>query len=657
MSIYSDNNLDSSNFLSIDDTEDKYGKFKEIDNENYPHVCPKCYSIPIIDIDFQNNKYNIICDNGHFYNFDSFNSFEINTTKNLNNLLCHNCKIDSNYRQNFYRCNNCFLYFCNDCKLSHEKEKLHSNFFELKEINNYSANNHNYLAKNISEFEVESLKEKMKKYEYFKKLLKIQFDQLLIKIDNYLQIFDNFFSIYNEIINYSKNNKYIYQKNFNCYLNLELFYNNEIIINKYLNNVYNEVNINNLKIENTLDFIKLLFDFDKEKIFSIDYRKKKEEILQKNNSNEKPNLEEKIKKRKQKQIIDELKKMKILFNLEINKEINTENNYENDSEKSYEIKCFSPLNSGKNIVFGKMNGEIKIFEIPENQEKYFDKEIFKLKLQFKVFESEIKYICELDEDLMAISDGKYTIKIIKLEDNISKYSIIQTIYLEKYNIEYLYSMIYLPIFSTLNKNHYFSIASDKHLFIFKSNKQPKKIINLKNFGSEINDESLTFTLYKDINLNTLIHCLIEAYGKYLIAACPNKNCLKFFDLRKEFKEVSEIYHLEITNGSNTLALTPKNNLLIVACKNGFSYISIDRRAIYKTIHCIYSVFCLEIFNENSFICCCSDKRGKKIKQIKINEIQKCSEIPIKNNEEIWKLQKINDKIFFLNSHNSVNYLT
>ena len=655
-SIYSENNFDvSSNILSLDDYEDNTGKSNEIENENYPYVCPKCYSIPIIDIDFQNNKYNIICDNGHIYNYDSFKSFILNTTKNLNNLLCQNCKLDSNHTTNLYRCNICFLYFCNDCKLKHETEKSHSNFCELKDINinNYSSNNLKNSVQNITDFEIDSFKEKYREYDHFKKNLKAHIDQLLIKIDNYFSAFDNFFSFYNIIINYSKNNKNIYQTNFNSYLNLELLYTNEKKVSKYLKNVFYETNINDFKIENTLDFFKLLFDFDKEKIFAIDYKRKKEEILQQNESN----FQENRKKRKQKQLIDELKKMKILFNFETNTEAGAEKNYKNNSEKNNEIKCFSPLNSEKNIVFGKKNGEIEILEIPEFQDNCFEKEIFKLKLQFRVFENEIKYICELDEDLIAVSDGKYSIKIIKLEDNISKYSIIQTINLDEYNVELIYCMIYLPIYSTLKKTHYFCFADDKHIFIFKSNKQPKKIIVLKNWTNEKNDEPFTFSLYKDIKLDTLPHCLIEAYGKYLIAACPKKNCIKFFDLRKDFKEVSEISKLEITNGSNTLALTLKNNLLIVACKNGFSYISIDRRAIYKTIHCIYSVFCLEIFNENTFICCCSDKRGKKIKQIEINEIKKCSEIPIRNNEEIWKLKKINDRIVFLNSQNSVNYLT
>ena len=658
MSFCSEKNYDASSFiLSQDDYEDNNGKLSESENENenYPYVCPKCYSIPIIDIDFQNNKYNIICDNGHAYNYNSFNTFEVNTTKNLNNLLCQKCKKDSNNKANLYRCNNCFLYFCNDCKLKHETEKPHSNFCELKDINNYSDNNLSYSAKNISEFEIDSFKEKYKQYDNFKRTLKENIDQLLIKINNYFSVFDNFFLLYNKIIDYSKNNKDIYQNNFNSYLNFEILYNNEKKVNKYFKNVYYEININNdFKIENTLDFIKVLFDFDKERIFSIDYKRKKEEILQQNESN----LQESRKKRrKQKQLIDELKNMKILLNCEANTEVNEDKNHENDSQKNYEIKCFSPLNSEKNIVLGKKNGEIEILEIPENQDSFFEKEIFKLKLNFKLFENEIKYICELDDDLIAVSDGKYSIKIIKLEENISKYSIIQTINLAEYNIELIYCMIYLPIYSTFKKTHYFCIADDLHIFIFKSNKQPKNIINLKNETNENNDEPLKFSLYKDIKLKTLSHCLIEAYGKYLIAACPKKNCIKFFDLRKDFKEVSEISKLEITNGSNTLALTPKNNLLIVACKNGFSYISIDRRAIYKTIHCIYSVFCLEIFNENTFICCCSDKKGKKIKQIKISEVQKCAEIQISNNEEIWKLQKINDRIIFLNSQNCVNYLT
>ena len=66
------------------------------------------------------------------------------------------------------------------------------------------------------------------------------------------------------------------------------------------------------------------------------------------------------------------------------------------------------------------------------------------------------------------------------------------------------------------------------------------------------------------------------------------------------------------------------------------------------------------FNDNNIICCFSEGRNNIFKQYKINkndlEIKQISENKDNKNEEIWKLQKINEKIFFIDNINRVNYL-
>ena len=324
-------------------------------------------------------------------------------------------------------------------------------------------------------------------------------------------------------------------------------------------------------------------------------------------------------------------------------------------EAKEEIKCFSAFNSEKYIILGIKNGDIIICEFHQNPNYSINNEFFKLKLRFSVFENEIKYICELDKDLIAVSDGKGIIKIIKFYEKISKYSIIQIIRQEEFD-NLIYSMISLPLLSSNNKTYYFCIASKNNILIYKSNILPKKDGNYNN-ESLNEDKNLNFNLYKNIELNTLTRCLIEANDKYIVASCPKKKILIFFDMTNDFKKVIEIKDISSTEGSNIFAIIPNQKILVVACKGGFIYIYIDRKFKMKEVHCTYSVLTLEIY-DNILICSCLDKKIKKIKQYKINEnnheIKKISE-RMQNNNEIWKLKLINERLFFLNQQNMLNY--
>ena len=232
-------------------------------------------------------------------------------------------------------------------------------------------------------------------------------------------------------------------------------------------------------------------------------------------------------------------------------------------------------------------------------------------------------------------------------------------YLIRQNIiieDYIYSMISLPLFSSNKKCYFFSIADDNNIFIYKSNKEPKHL-NV----SDNNNGGLFFELFKKIELCTLTHSLIEINEKYLFAACTNKQTIKIFDMDNYFTEINEIYDINCTQGSHIFTFVPNKNILIVSCTDGFKFISTIKMKKWKSVHCRYSVLCVELFDDNTFICCCCEKNKNIIKQYKIKEksleIEKISQIYSNNNDEIWKLHKINERIFFLDEQKEINFFS
>ena len=343
-------------------------------------------------------------------------------------------------------------------------------------------------------------------------------------------------------------------------------------------------------------------------------------------------------------------------------------------EFNSEAKCFCSLNNENNLVIGLKTGIIAIYE-------FIKEESFKSKLKINVFKDEIRFICELDINLFAATDGKTDIKIIKLTNNLTKYKVIQNINLQ-YDSESIYTMIYLPILSYNEKRHYFCTGDEKHILIWKSNKQPQNIIisefsddnqikknNVvqprsileeiqKNQEDKFNkDEPLHFTLFKDIELHTLTHCLFEVNEKYIAAACTKDKTIKFFNVQKNFKKEAEVKNVQISCGSNILSM-PNENFLIAGCVNGFSLISIKDFKFSKEIHCKYGVTSIDTVKKNGFICCCIERDENKIKHYKINdnlELKKSSEKNVHKNE-IWNLKIINNRIFYTNNKNDIIYL-
>ena len=454
------------------------------------------------------------------------------------------------------------------------------------------------------------------------------YEDLKYSIANFIKKLNNYCINLQDLIN-NTNTDLEWDVNFTSFQNCNKLYNLQSI-----NEAIDNENLKKEGIKQSSNIYLKFLDF-----FSLNNNTiSKKRFLEKNDFNKNLNSNINISK-----TIEKMDKMRLIHRNE-DREIM-------DSE----YICFSPLNDKNNMLFGNKKGEVEIYDFRDNNNG--NEEKYKLLLRIKVLNNEVKYICNIDEDLFAVSERKNIIKIIELKLNIPQYSIIQTIILDDYDDINIYSMISLPLFSFQEKRNFLCIATDKNILIYKSNKAPKYLNNPHNENNEMN---LSFELYKTLELYTLTHCLIVVSNKYLVAACPNDNSIKFFDMTNDFIQDANIDDINMTRGSNIFTLIPNENILIVACDNGFKFISIEMKTIYKSVDFGFQILSIDMLNENNIISCCSEGKRNKINQYEINkknmELKKISQRTNKNNDEIWKLQKINGRIFFINNQNIVNFL-
>ena len=453
------------------------------------------------------------------------------------------------------------------------------------------------------------------------------YEDLKHSISHFIKKLDNYCKNLQDIIN-NTNTNLEWEVNFTLFQNSNKIYNLQSI-----NEAIDNENLKKEGIKNSSIIYLKFLDF-----FSLNNNTiSKRQFLENNDLNKNLNLNSNNSKK-----IEKMGKMRLIHR--------DENKVKMDSEYT----CFSPLNDNNYMVFGNKKGEIEIYDFRDNNNQNEVK--YQLLLRIKVLNDEVKYICEIDEDLLAVSERKNIIKIIEFNKNLIQYSIIQTISLDDYDDINIYSMISLPLFSSQEKRNFLCIASDKNILIYKSNKIPKYLNNPHNVNNEVN---LSFELYKTIELYTLTHCLIEV-DKYLIAACPNDNSIKFFDKTNDFIQDANIDDINMTRGSNILTLIPNENILIVACDNGFKFISIEMRTIYKSVDFGFQILSIDMLNKNNIISCCSKGIRNTINQYEINkknmELTKISQRTTRSNDEIWKLQKINGRIFFIDNQKIVNFL-
>ena len=627
--------------------------------------CPDCFNFVNFNGDFKGHIFSTECINHHKKKYNSFLSF-FSETK----ILCCGCQqsLDNIIK---FKCNDCKYFFCNDCKNNHTEKEKHELFEEINKIDSYCAiHNEKYKyfyldskdhicqtcynnlnnKNNCIKFGSISINEEKINKEYsqvmennqicknIKKAFNEWLNELNKEFENYFEALNNYYQIQISLLNFLKNYNNIdnYSNNFNSIMNYQAFKQNNI--DKNIQSIKtNIINSNNSGFEKISQLLKVFNQMN----FTVNSEKAKEEYFSKNCGNEK------------------IPKLKNRKNLEINL----------DSE----IKCFSTLNENKYLILGLKSGIIEVDEL--NIEKENTK-----KLKINEFDNEINFICELDTNLFASTDGKTVIKIIELKNNCTKYKVIQEINIME-NSGKIYSMINLPTLSYNKNRHYFCTGDENHILIWKSNKKLKKnkmmelgkpeedIDNSSNYSSEeeteneekeIKDnEPLNFILVKDIELYTLTRCLIEVNGKFIAAACTGQKSLKLFDIEKNFEEVANIENIPFSCGKNILTLIPRKNIIIIGCKDGFRFISTEQKIkLFKKIHCKYTVTSLKGITENSFLCFTSDRKKNVIKQYQIDdlsfELLKVNEKNV-NGDEVWNFKIINNKVFY-NNEKEIKYI-
>lgn len=650
------------------------------DNKNYIIRCPNCSNIALLNMDIKENYFCVKCENQHKNEYKSFNEFRENISKNFNNILCHECQTNFD-KNNIFRCNICFLFLCKNCLQNHKESINHNNSIELSKIdtfcykhnmeNKYYKNkeglhicencykediNNNYILSNLNYLEI-------KKFFPKKKFIKIQMSKIndmikkyqsLIKLinkwknelDENIKILNdslkNFYLLKKNVLeNLNDENNYEYYKN-----NLNVIINYEMLIqkndlDKFINSSNNYINLNYKN--NLINFV------DKGKIFL-------EIINNFNNINIKVNYTE-IKK-------DIINKNQQIFGKE--EIINFNNKVMSKYEFKTQINSFILINKYKNIIIGTDSGEIQIYEFVKTEKN----DIFDLqkKLRIDEFENGIKFMIEIDENIFASLDKENNIKIIQLNNDISKYSIIQTIKINEINNK-INSIIFLPILSYCKNSHYFCAGDDKNIKIWKSNKKPKNLeLLIKNYQDIIqnncinnednlikddNNELLSFELIKDIQINTLAHSLIEVDENYIASACINSQTIKFFDVNNDFNLIKEIDKIEASDGNYIMTLSNDRNILIVGCKKGFCLISVDNFQIVFKNDFNFKVLSLDIFDNNIIVCSFynSEKNTKSIRLYKLSastfDLRKLTSHYKNIDNEIWNLKSFDKKILFV----------
>ena len=579
----------------------------DIDDKNYLIRCPTCYEITMLkSADFKNNIFVIECYNSHIISYHSYDSFIKSTFINLNNILCHNCKKSNEKDAEFYRCNDCFLFLCQECKLNHEKEVDHSSFVKLNIMDSKLNINHKIPKLKDIEEDCSMIEKNLEKIQNIDKYFDMLLKEFITFKNNFMDTLKNYYLTQKKLANYLKNN-FINNNdkcNYQAITNYETFHNNNEIVNKYIEKINYSFNISFVEkgdIEsNSNIFIKLVQRFKLNNFFSI----KKDETIKK---------------------IDEMEKLA--------------------SDDQQEVTSFAFFNNGKNIIFGLKKGTIKIYDFKKN---ISDLESLNLILEIEEFKNEIKHICQLDINLFAASDEKNNIKIIEYKGNIQKYILIQDL---ENNSGKINSMINLPNLSQRNNNNYFCTTDNENISLYKMDKSS-------------DNKNNRFSLMKKIAINTQIYCIIEVDENYIVAACSQAKSIKFFDINDEFQEKSEIKNIRVMAGNNTMTLIPNKNMLIVACVDGFNIINVQNLKKYRFVHCKYKVLSLDMISSDQVICCTKNESYDtieiKLKQYKINEddftFQKITEKNIDDGQEIWKLKAINKKIFYLKSNYEINGL-
>ena len=338
-------------------------------------ICPDCRENARVNI--KDYKFNIFgCKNGHQINNLSTNEFLQSQSIDISKITCEICKKTNKsecFEQKFHYCLNCKSNLCALCNSIHNKEHKvvkyeQKNYFCIKHFANYIK-----YCKQCKKNMCIMCENEHKNHS------SIFFGNIIINKENYMEQLnylkkniDKFQEEINSIINLLKN----ISENINNYYSISL----DIIKNYNIENL----NYNLLKnIDTFSEHNKIISDNLNQIIKSKSLNKKFElinSLIQKNNNS----------------LIDNLSLVKTI-------------------DMDAKISTVIPLNNKKDIAVCLTNGFLYIFDLQS----------FKKKLEANITNKTILDIVEFENNKICISCWDNIIRFIQLENNNTKYKIIQ----------------------------------------------------------------------------------------------------------------------------------------------------------------------------------------------------------------------------------------
>ena len=285
MSIIVNNKIDD------DENEESLKKSKYI-------ICPKCKESARILVD----KYQIEiyeCKNGHREKYISINDFEQTQNIDESKIKCEKCQQgnkSTSYNNVFFICLNCNQNLCQICKVTHDKKhniidyderfficNLHCESYisychnckkDLCTICENEHNEHNIISYGSIFPNIKTIKEETSNFNDKKEAFKKEIKNIIEKLNNLIYTMDNYWGIYEDIINNYENKKrnYFLLQNINDIIK----FNKDII--KDIDKIINEKNIS-MKINNIINIYNQMNLTDRE----INYKIIKERANELNN--------------------------------------------------------------------------------------------------------------------------------------------------------------------------------------------------------------------------------------------------------------------------------------------------------------------------------------------------------------------------------------
>ena len=571
MSIIVNNKIDN------DENEESLKKSKYI-------ICPKCKESARILID----KYKIEiyeCKNGHRENYISINDFEQTQNIDESKIKCQKChegNKSTSFNNAFFICFNCKQNLCQLCRVTHDKThniidyderfficNLHCESYisycqnckrDLCTICENEHNEHKIISYGSIFPNIKKIKDETSNFNDKKEIFKNDIKNIIEKLNNLIYTIDNYWGIYEDIINSYGNKKrnYFLLQNINDMIK----FNNDFI--KDIDKTINEKNIS-IKINNMINI------YNQMKITDLDIIKK---------------YAEEIKNMTETMVNDiiktDLKMVERNNELMISSEKREDNNY----------KDFD-LNNMKKIITLKIDTFFpKIFILKDGRiiisaSSYFIIYNSKNDYCFMLYEKYIDDIIQMDDGIVIIITES-EIKLLKIEDK--NYEIIQSF---KFNKEkgFLHLVKLSKQKILVYEGHYLNNIDTLWIYIYENKKlilkNEKKLDLTKKIDSvfkicAINEKEIAMDLQKE-----------KLFGF--------KREVVFFDLEKDKK----IQNFGFTFGFGYGGFCLINKDLLIYVNNGNLYpISLKSHSKKKEIKLnnIYDkVYSIVALNEKQFI--------------------------------------------------------